>query len=119
DRATGGSAIIQETYARDFPALLCLNRTAKREEQSAKRKSIDVSSHKFPRVLQIPAPCSLLFDNFIRSHQHVWRNRYADLLRRFQIDDQLKLTGCSTGRSAGLVPLRILSTYVAARRYKS
>ena len=27
--------------------------------------------------------------------------------------------GCSTGRSAGLVPVRILSTYVAARRYKS
>src|SRR5262245_40891918 len=27
--------------------------------------------------------------------------------------------GCSTGRSAGLAPLRILSTYVAARRYRS
>src|SRR6266508_3222442 len=27
--------------------------------------------------------------------------------------------GCSTGRSAGFVPLRILSTYVAARRYSS
>src|SRR4030095_13183402 len=27
--------------------------------------------------------------------------------------------GCSTGRSAGLAPFRILSTYVAARRYKS
>ena len=27
--------------------------------------------------------------------------------------------GCSTGRSAGLAPLRILSTYVAARRSKS
>ncbi len=27
--------------------------------------------------------------------------------------------GCSTGRSAGLAPLRILSTYVAARRNKS
>src|SRR5882724_3021187 len=26
------------------------------------------------------------------------------------------LVGCSTGRSAGLVPFRILSTYVAARR---
>jgi hypothetical protein len=27
--------------------------------------------------------------------------------------------GCSTGRSAGFAPLRILSTYVAARRNKS
>src|SRR6266478_672890 len=27
--------------------------------------------------------------------------------------------GCSTGRSAGLLPFRILSTYVGARRYKS
>src|SRR5712692_9220787 len=27
--------------------------------------------------------------------------------------------GCSTGRSAGLAPLRILSTYSAARRYIS
>src|SRR5688572_3213894 len=29
------------------------------------------------------------------------------------------VTGCSTGRSAGLAPLRILSTYTAARRYRS
>src|SRR6266851_135619 len=29
------------------------------------------------------------------------------------------LVGCSTGKSAGLAPLRILSTYVAARRNKS
>ena len=27
--------------------------------------------------------------------------------------------GCSTGRSAGLAPLRILSTYSAARRKKT
>src|SRR5215475_12037799 len=29
------------------------------------------------------------------------------------------LIGCSTGRSAGVLPLRILSTYVAERRNKS
>src|SRR6266851_5081161 len=29
------------------------------------------------------------------------------------------LVGCSMGRSPGLAPLRILSTYVAARRYMS
>jgi hypothetical protein len=32
----------------------------------------------------------LLYD-FIRPHQHVWRNRKADLLRCFQIDDELEL----------------------------
>jgi hypothetical protein len=32
-----------------------------------------------------------LLDHFIRSHQHVWRNRQADLLSGFQIDDELKL----------------------------
>jgi hypothetical protein len=30
-----------------------------------------------------------------------------------------KLVGCSIGRSAGLAPLRILSTYAAARRNRS
>src|SRR6187455_31667 len=29
------------------------------------------------------------------------------------------LAGCSTGRSAGFAPRKILSTYSAARRYKS
>src|SRR5262250_3194513 len=29
------------------------------------------------------------------------------------------LDGCSTGRSEGFAPLRILSTYPAARRYRS
>jgi len=32
-----------------------------------------------------------LFDHLIRSHQHVRWYRQADLLGRFQIDDQLKL----------------------------
>jgi hypothetical protein len=27
----------------------------------------------------------------IRPRQHIWRNRQADLLSRFQIDDELKL----------------------------
>ena len=35
--------------------------------------------------------CSLLFDHFIRSRQHIRRNRQADLLCRFEIDDELEL----------------------------
>src|SRR4029077_20648721 len=37
DRATGSSAIIQETHAGDFPWLLRVSGNTKRKEQSAKR----------------------------------------------------------------------------------
>jgi hypothetical protein len=37
------------------------------------------------------APCSLLFNDSIRSRQHVGRNCQADLLGRFEIDDELEL----------------------------
>ena len=30
-------------------------------------------------------------DHFVRSRQHIRRNRQADLLSRFQIDDELEL----------------------------
>ena len=49
-------------------------------------------------------------DHLIRPGQHVLRNRQADLLGRFKIDDQLELRRLLTGRSAGLAPFRILST---------
>ena len=57
-----------------------------------------------------------LLNDFIRPRQHIRRNRQADLLGRFQIDDESNLRGCSTGRSAGLAPFRILSTKTATRR---
>src|SRR4029453_10453718 len=40
-------------------------------------------------------------------------------LAAFRLMISSNFFGCSTGRSAGLVPFRILSTYVAARRNKS
>ena len=40
-------------------------------------------------------------------------------LAAFRLMISSNFVGCSTGRSAGLAPLRILSTYVAARRNKS
>ena len=40
-------------------------------------------------------------------------------LAAFRLMMNSNFFGCSTGRSAGLAPLRILSTYVAARRNKS
>src|SRR3972149_149068 len=36
-------------------------------------------------------------DHLVGSHQHVGRNRQTDLLRRFQIDDELKLHGLLNG----------------------
>src|SRR5215813_5495116 len=35
--------------------------------------------------------CLFSLDNFVRSHQHIRWNRQADLLGRFQVDDELKL----------------------------
>ena len=40
-------------------------------------------------------------------------------LAAFRLIMNSNFVGCSTGRSAGLAPFRILSTYVAARRYQS
>ncbi len=40
-------------------------------------------------------------------------------LAAFRLITNSNLVGCSTGRSAGFAPFRILSTYVAARWYKS
>src|SRR6185295_19262229 len=37
----------------------------------------------------------------------------------FRLITSSNFVGCSTGRSAGFAPFRILSTYVAARRSKS
>ena len=42
-----------------------------------------------------------LFDDFIRPVQHRLRNRQADLLRRFQVDDQLKLHRLLHGKVGG------------------
>ena len=57
-----------------------------------------------------PSKIYVSSDDSIRPRQHIRRNCQADLLGRLQIDDKLELVGCSTGMSAGLVPLRILST---------
>ena len=57
--------------------------------------------------------------DFVRPHQHVGRNRHADLLRRLKIDDEFELRRLLYREIGGLRALKILSTYVAARRSKS
>ena len=56
-----------------------------------------------------------LLNDFIRSREHVRWNGQADLLCCFKINDQLKIGWLSTGKSCGFEPLRIWSTYQAAR----
>src|SRR6266511_983940 len=46
-------------------------------------------------IQSLASPLRLLssLDHLIRSRQHVRLNRQADLLRRFQVDDQFELRG--------------------------
>ena len=50
----------------------------------------------------------LLLNDFIRPHQHVRRNRQADLLRGFEIDDELKLFRLLYGKIGGFGALKDL-----------
>ena len=58
-------------------------------------------------------------DDVIGSEQQRLRDGETDLLGRLEIDEDSNFVGCSTGISPGLAPFRILSTYMAARRFKS
>ena len=52
----------------------------------------------------------LLLNDFVRSRQHVRRNRQADLLRRLQINHQLKLRRLFDWQIGRLGTLQDLST---------
>ena len=56
-----------------------------------------------------------LLDHLVRSRQDIRRNREADLLAVFRLITSSNFFSCSAGGSAGFVPFRILSTYLAAR----
>jgi len=64
----------------------------------------------FNSILTSPLGFLTSFDHLIRSHQHIRRNRQADLLGGFEVYYQLKLRGLLDGRSAGFAPFKILST---------
>ena len=50
----------------------------------------------------------MLFDDFVRPHQHVGWYREADLLRGFQIDDELELLRLLDGQIRRLSPFENL-----------
>src|SRR5262249_23230308 len=104
----------------EFLRLLRLSGKAKRIEQSAKGKNGDFLLHVFPAL-------STRHSTLTPSHLITLSPRartFAAIVRPIRLA-ALRLIinsnfiGCSTGRSAGLRPLRILSTYVAARRNMS
>src|SRR5262249_5781119 len=103
--------------------LLRRRRRAKGKEHCAKCKANSSSSHEsLLRFL-------LLTVSPLTAHGHlITRSALASTLGGivrpicfavFRLITNSNFIGCSTGRSAGLAPFRILSTYVAARRYKS
>jgi hypothetical protein len=53
------------------------------------------------------------------TREHLLRRLTAICLRCLQVDGEFDVVGCSTGMSEGFVPLKILSTIPAARRYLS
>ena len=92
------------SYPGDFRWLLRLGGKAKRKEQSAKRKTKDFFIHDFLSFhlsLGI-ATRSAHLNHPIRPRQHIRRNRQADLLRRFEIDDKLELLRLFDGKISGL-----------------
>ena len=115
DRATSSSAIIQETYPGDFCLLLRIGGQAKREEQSAKSKDGYCFLHVFFFCLD-----PLVTRHLTLAPPHLItlsaRNSTDCGIVRFSAFAVLRLitnsnfVGCSTGRSAGLAPFRILST---------
>ena len=92
DRASGSIAYLQQTDAKDFSRLLRVNRRTKDKETAEKNEGNHASTglHDY------------LSDHSIRSRQHIWRNREADLLGRFEIDHQLKLCRLFDRKVGGL-----------------
>ena len=79
--------MIQETYAEIFPGCC-----ASAEEQSGKSiaqraKTMTVFLIAF-FLFDLLVTLVFSFDHFIRSRQHIRRNRQADLLGGFEIDDE-------------------------------
>src|SRR5262249_38417217 len=111
----------KNAYPGDLFRLLRLSGKAKRKEHGAKRKDSDFSLHVFP--------CSLHSTLLTRPSFHLMTlsalaSTFGGIVRpicfaAFKLITNSNFVGCSTGRSAGFAPFKILSTYVAARRNKS
>ena len=63
--------------------------------------------------------CVFLFYHPVRPRQHFRRNRQADLLGGFEIDDEFELRRLLHRQIGGLGALQNLVDVMAARRYRS
>ena len=71
------------------------------EDQATAGRDLDIT----------PVRCEgWLLDHLIRPRQQRRWDREAERLGGLQVDHEVRTVGCSTGRSAGFAPLRILST---------
>src|SRR5215475_12736388 len=101
---------------------LCLPRVGKRSSQqdNCEQTEPDLSPHRLPRFI-------LPFSFLLLPYLITLSARYSTdcgivrpiCLAALRLIMKSNFFGCSTGRSAGLAPFRILSTYVAARRNRS
>src|SRR5207247_107552 len=104
------------TNPRNFRWLLRLSGDAKRKEQGAKRKSKNLFIHcRPPHALR-------LTPHAYRITRSALASTFGGIVRpicfaAFRLITNSNFVGASIGKSAGLVPFRILSTKVAARRY--
>jgi hypothetical protein len=92
-------------------------------EHSAKGKAFDFFSH-WVSLLVFLALCPLLFAPCYFMTLSALASTFGGIVRPIwfavlKLMMNSNFVGCSTGRSAGFLPFRILSTYVAARRNRS
>src|SRR5215813_9803402 len=112
-----GKSPRQKTDAMDFTWLLGLDGTAERKKHGAKRKADDF-------LLGFAANCFLFT---VYCHLMTWFARERNsgesvspiCFAALRLITNSNFVACCTGRSDGLVPLRILSTWSAARRNPS
>ena len=129
DRGSGSTSKI--SYPRDFRRLLRLG--ADRKVASRQQRSSQTTILNSQLILflvsndQIRFDCRSSLDRLESDYLITLSARASTFggivrpicLAAFRLMINSNFVGCSTGRSAGLAPFRILSTYVAARRYKS
>jgi hypothetical protein len=68
--------------------------------------------------LSNPASAARLLDYLIRSHQHIGRNRQADLLGGFEIDEKLKRCRLLDGKVSRFSSLQnFVPRYIAGNQF--
>ena len=119
------AAALGADHARAEPRHLGLSRMARHIDQPRVRqasfrhdaiKFCTPSSRMLPSVIAGPAVAWGSFDYLVGAGEERRRNVEAKRLGRRMFSTSSNFVGCSTGRSAGLAPCKILCTWLAARR---